>query len=239
MTDAPPDWTGSEKITFLIYPGFTALDMVGPHYMLSALRGAKVQVVAKTRDPLRSDNGLVFTPDASFEDCDREIDIFCIPGGTVGTMALMRDPPSLGFVRHVGGKARLVTSVCTGSLILGAAGLLDGYKATSHWLTKPLLPTFGAIPTDGRVVRDRNRITGGGVTAGIDFGLTLVGELRGKTYAQGVQLTAEYAPAPPYDAGTPDRAPAEVSAMLATMYAGFLAEVEAASRDAAARVADL
>ena len=89
------------------------------------------------------------------------------------------------------------------------------------------------------MVRDRNRITGGGVTAGIDFGLTLVGELRGKTYAQGVQLTAEYAPAPPYDAGTPDRAPAEVSAMLATMYAGFLAEVEAASRDAAARVADL
>lgn len=234
MTTAPAEWSGHEKITFMIYPDFTALDMVGPHHMLSALMGAKVQIVAKTRAPVRADTGLTIVPDASFDDCDKEIDIFCLPGGTLGTLAVMRDPASLGFVKHVGGTARLITSVCTGSLILGAAGLLDGYRATSHWVTKPLLPIFGAIPTEGRVVHDRNRITGGGVTAGIDFGLTVVGDLRGRSYAEGVQLLAEYAPAPPFTAGTPTTAPPETKTMLEGMFAGFMEQAMDAAHQAVA-----
>ena len=239
MTTAPTEWSGHEKIAFMIYPGFTALDMVGPHHMLSALMGAKVQIVAKTREPVRADTGLTIVPDASFDDCDTAIDIFCLPGGTSGTLAIMRDHASLGFVKHVGGTARLITSVCTGSLILGAAGLLDGYRATSHWVTKPLLSIFGAIPTEGRVVHDRNRITGGGVTAGIDFGLTVVGDLRGRSYAEAVQLQAEYAPAPPFTAGTPTTAPIETKTMLEGMFTGFMEQATAAAHQAVALQATL
>lgn len=234
MTTAHVERSGHERIIFMIYPGFTALDMVGPPHMLSALMGAKVQIVAKTRDPVRADTGLTIVPDASFDDCDEAADIFCLPGGTLGTLAVMRDPASLGFVKHVGGTARLITSVCTGSLILGAAGLLDGYRATSHWVTKPLLPIFGAIPTEGCVVQDRNRITGGGVTAGIDFGLTLVGDLRGRSYAEGVQLLAEYAPAPPFNAGSPTSAPIETKTMLEGMFAGFVDQATTAAHQAVA-----
>ena len=122
---------------------------------------------------------------------------------------------------------------------MGAAGLLDGYRATSHWFTKQLLPLFGAIPTDGRIVRDRNRITGGGVTAGLDFGLSLVGELRDRTYAEAVQLLGEYAPEPPYDSGTPERAKPEVKEMLDSMFAGFLTKAEIASKEAFAKAARL
>ena len=239
MTGVPPAWHGSEKIAFLIYPGFTALDMIGPHYMLTNLMGATTQIVAKTKEPVRSDTGLVFLPDASFEDCASALDIFCVPGGTGGTLDVIRDEASLRFVRHVGGASRLITSVCTGSLVLGAAGLLDGYRATSHWFTKQLLPLFGAIPTDGRIVRDRNRITGGGVTAGLDFGLSLVGELRDRTYAEAVQLLGEYAPEPPYDSGTPERAKPEVKEMLDSMFAGFLTKAEIASKEAFAKAARL
>ena len=143
------------------------------------------------------------------------------------------------FLKDRGGRAKFVTSVCTGSLVLGAAGLLEGYKATSHWVTTDMLPIFGAIPTDGRVVTDRNRITGGGVTAGIDFGLSLVGKLRDRQYAEGVQLIAEYAPEPPFDAGTPKTAPAEMKALVQGMFTDFLKNADAVGRAAFARAKQL
>jgi cyclohexyl-isocyanide hydratase len=232
----PAHWRGSERIAFLIYPGMTALDMVGPHYMLTNLLGATTHVVAKTKEPVKSDTGLVFLPDADFETCPRDLDILCVPGGTTGTLAAMKDEATLRFLRDRGERARFVTSVCTGSLLLGAAGLLKGYRATSHWVTKPLLPIFGAIVTDGRVVRDRNRITGGGVTAGLDFGLGLVGELRDRTYAEAVQLLAEYAPEPPFQAGDYRTAPSEPKAILDAMFVRFVAQARQDAQAAFDRV---
>ncbi len=222
MSAMPAHWMGSEQIAFLIYPQFTALDMVGPHHMLASLMGSTVHLAAATREPVRSDNGLVFVPSATFEECPRDLDILCVPGGSLGTLAAMQDEATIRFLKDRGSRARYVTSVCTGSLVLGAAGLLDGYRATSHWATRSLLPIFGATPVDARVVEDRNRITGGGVTAGIDFGLTLVGRLRDRPYAEAVQLLAEYDPQPPYAAGTPGQAPGEVKALIDGMFASFI-----------------
>jgi putative intracellular protease/amidase len=232
-------WQGKEQIAFLIYPDFTALDMVGPHYMLTNLMGASTQLVAKTKDPVKSDAGLVFVPSATFEDCPLDLDILCVPGGTSGTLAAMQDEATLRFLKDRGARAKYVTSVCTGSLLLGAAGLLNGYKATSHWGAKGLLPVFGATPTEGRIVKDRNRITGGGVTAGIDFGLALVGSLRDAQYAEAVQLLAEYAPEPPYDAGTPSRAPEAVKTMIDNMLSDFVKQAEAVGRAAFAKAKQL
>ena len=232
MSPMPASWTGSEKIAFLIYPEFTALDMVGPHYMLTSLMGATTHVVAKTRETVKSDAGLMFQPSATFEDCPADLDIICVPGGSAGTLAAMQDEPTIRFLRDRGSRAKFVNSVCTGSLILGAAGLLAGYRATSHWAAKSLLPIFGAIPSEGRVVHDRNRITGGGVTAGIDFGLSLVGQLRDREYAESVQLLAEYAPEPPYDAGTPQRASGLVNAMMESMFVDFRKTAEDIGRSA-------
>lgn len=227
MPAMPAHWIGKEQIAILIYPGFTALDMVGPHYMFTSLMGAKTHVVARSLAPVTSDAGLIFTPTATFDDCPRDLDILCVPGGTDGTLAAMQDDATLDFLRDRGGRARFVTSVCTGSLVLAAAGLLRGYRATSHWAAREALKAFGAIPMAERIVEDRNRITGGGVTAGIDFGLTLVAKLRDRDYAQGVQLLAEYAPKPPFDAGEPDRAPAHITAMMQDMLGGFVEKVQA------------
>ncbi len=235
MSAMPVHWMGKEQIAFLIYPEFTALDMVGPHYMMTSLMGAKVHVIAKTKEPVKSDTGLVLVPSVTFEDCPQDLDIICTPGGSLGTLAAMQDDATLAFLKDRGSRAKFVTSVCTGSLLLGAAGLLQGYKATSHWVTKDMLSIFGAIPTDGRVVTDRNRITGGGVTAGIDFGLTLVGKLRDQQYAEGVQLIAEYAPEPPFNAGTPKTAPAEIKGLVEGMFTDFIKSAEAVGRAAFAR----
>lgn len=235
MSAMPAHWMGKEQIAFLIYPEFTALDMVGPHYMMTSLMGAKVHVVAKTKEPVKSDTGLVFTPSATFEECPKELDIICVPGGSLGTLAAIQDDATLGFLKDRGSRAKYATSVCTGSLLLGAAGLLQGYKATSHWVTRDMLSIFGAIPTDDRVVTDRNRITGGGVTAGIDFGLSLVGKLRDQQYAEGVQLIAEYAPEPPFNAGTPKTAPAEIKMLVQGMFTDFLKDADAVGRAAFAR----
>ena len=235
MSSMPAHWMGSEEIAFLIYPQFTALDMVGPHHMLTSLMGAKVHLVAKTRAPVQSDTGLSVLPSMTFDECPRELDIICVPGGSSGTLAAMADEATMLFLKDRGSRAKYVTSVCTGSLLLGAAGLLAGYEATSHWATKGLLRIFGARPAEGRVVLDRNRITGGGVTAGIDFGLTLVGHLRDRQYAEGVQLMAEYDPKPPYSAGTPERAPADVRGMIEGMFTDFVAEAEKSGRAAFAR----
>jgi cyclohexyl-isocyanide hydratase len=235
MSSMPAHWMGSEQIAFLIYPEFTALDMVGPHYMLTSLMGATVHLVAKTKDPVRSDTGLVFVPSATFEECPRDLDIICVPGGSQGTLAAMQDDATMHFLKDRGSRAKYVTSVCTGSLVLGAAGLLAGYRATSHWTTRGLLPIFGATPVDGRVVDDRNRITGGGVTAGIDFGLALVGRLRDRVYAEGVQLIAEYDPKPPYSAGSPAQAPTEVKALIDGMFTGFVERAAEVGRSSFAR----
>jgi len=230
MSNMPKHWFGKERIAFLIYPGFTALDMVGPHYMLSGMMGATTHIVARSADPVKSDAGLVFTPSATFDDVARAgVDILCVPGGSSGTLAAMRDDATIAFVRDVGARAKYVTSVCTGSMILGAAGLLDGYKATSHWVTKPILPVFGAIPASGRVVRDRNRVTAEGVTAGIDFGLSLVAELRDRDYAESLQLLAQYAPEPPFSAGDPETAPKATKDLVQEMFQDFVGEMRKAA----------
>lgn len=217
----PAHWQGSEKIAFLIYPQFTALDMVGPHHMLGSLMGSTTYIVAKSKEPVVSDMKLAMVPSHTFADCPKDIDIICVPGGSEGTLAAMADAETIAFLRDVGSRAKYVTSVCTGSLVLGAAGLLRGYSATTHWGALSVLEKLGAKPVAERVVIDRNRITGAGVTAGLDFGLQLVSMLRDRSYAESVQLLAEYDPAPPFAAGSIRKAPKEPAEMVTAMLAPF------------------
>ncbi|WP_186260495.1 DJ-1/PfpI family protein [Burkholderia gladioli] len=164
-------WEGNEQIAMLMYPGMTVMDLIGPQSMFGALMGAKIHLVAKTLAPVTSDAGVTIVPTATFDTCPRELTVLFTPGGTDGTLAAASDPATLAFMLDRGTRAKYVTSVCSGSLILGAAGLLDGYRATSHWSVRHVLAQYGAVPTEARVVRDRNRVTGAGVTAGLDFGL--------------------------------------------------------------------
>lgn len=228
MSAMPASWTGKEQIGMLLYPGMTALDFVGPQYMFAGLMGAKVHHVAKTMKPVVSDTQLTFSPSVTLAKCPRDLDILFVPGGGAGTVAAMQDAQILAFLADRGSRAKWVTSVCTGSLLLGAAGLLQGFKATSHWATHALLTQVGANPVQARVVRDRNRITGAGVSAGLDLGLTIVGMLRDAAYAQTMQLLAEYEPEPPFNAGTPRTAPPDVTAMVADMFKDFDPQVRAA-----------
>lgn len=201
-------------IAFLLFPGLTQLDLTGPAQFLSRLPGARVDLVWESREPVPSDAGFSILPTASFGDVPTA-DILCVPGG-IGVAEVIDNPAALDWVRQVGEDAQWVTSVCTGSLILGAAGLLRGYKATTHWAWHDLLSLFGAEPVHARHVIDRNRATGGGVTAGIDFALALIREIAGEEHARMVQLSLEYDPAPPLDAGSPAKAgPAAVDAYLA------------------------
>jgi cyclohexyl-isocyanide hydratase len=167
-----------------------------------------VDLVWKSRDPVQTDSGFALLPTATFEEI-AQADVLCVPGG-FGCIDVMQDDAVLGWVRSIGDKAQWVTSVCTGSLILGAAGLLRGYRATSHWAWRDYLNLFGAEPVADRVVFDRNRVTGGGVTAGIDFALALMAAIEGEAYARAVQLGLEYDPHPPFDSGTPDKASDEL-----------------------------
>ena len=183
-----------EEIAMLIYPGMTALDLIGPQQVFGYLPGVNVELVAKTKDPVKSDTGITIQPSKTFADCADPLDIVFVGGGSDGTVALMKDSETLDFLARRGKTARLVTSVCTGSMVLGAAGLLRGYKATSHWSVRDLLPQLGAELVINRVVQDRNRITAGGITAGIDFGLRVAGELRGEDYARFLTLALEYDP---------------------------------------------
>ena len=235
MSQFPPNWMGSEKIAFLLYPQFTALDVVGPHYMLASLMGSKTYLVAKTLDPVESDLKLAIVPSATFDQCPADLDILCVPGGTNGTLAAMQDPETIAFLKDRGSRAKLITSVCTGSLVLAAAGLLKGYKATSHWAARESLRDFGAEPVDSRVVIDRNRITGAGVTAGIDFGLHILAKLRDQRYAEGVQLLAEYAPEPPFNAGTPKTAPKESVELMTGMLVQFVDNVRKVAKTIATK----
>ncbi|HEV2572652.1 MAG TPA: DJ-1/PfpI family protein [Beijerinckiaceae bacterium] len=199
------------RFGILVFPNVQQLDLTGPYEVFSAVRDAEVHLIWKDLAPLRSSTGLMLTPTATLDDCP-PLDVLCVPGGG-GVNPLMEDAVVLDFLRRRAGEVRYLTSVCTGSLVLGAAGLLVGRKATSHWNAHDLLAHFGAIPTQGRVVRDGSLITAGGVTSGIDFGLVVVAELFGREAAESIQLAMEYAPAPPFQAGTPDEAPPAILAM--------------------------
>lgn len=220
-------WMGDEQIAMLIYPGMTVMDLIGPHCMFGSLMGAKIDLVAKSLDPVTSDAGVTIIPTATFQTCPRDLTVLFSPGGTEGTLTAARDPETLAFMTDRGARAKYITSVCSGSLVLGAAGLLKGYRATSHWSCRDALAGFGAIPTDARVVRDRNRITGAGVTAGLDFGLSMVAELRGQIYAECSQLMSEYDPSPPFNTGSMRTAPADVKAAMSDLAADFTQKAEA------------
>lgn len=215
------------QIGFLIYPGVTQLDVVGASEVLSYLPNANAQMVWKRQEPVTTDAGFIMLPNTSFETCP-DLDIICVPGG-MGQPSVMSDEAVLTFIRRQGQQASYVTSVCTGSLFLGAAGLLKGYRAACHWAFLDKLTAFGAIPSRKRVVMDRNRVSGGGVTSGIDFGLALAAVIAGETVAKAIQLTIEYDPAPPFQSGSPEKVEPEILAkvcadMSAALPSGWEAE---------------
>ncbi|MGO1272281.1 DJ-1/PfpI family protein [Pseudomonas helleri] len=196
------------KVAMLIHPRMALLDLVGPQTILRIL-GCDIYLVAKTLDPVSTDVGISVTPDITFDHCPNDLDVLFVPGGLMGSLVAMEDQQTLSFLADRGASAKYVTGVCTGGLVLAAAGLLKGYRATAHWGVVDLLPLMGAVHERGRVVHDRNRLTGGGVTAGLDFGLTLASQLCGEDAAKHVQLIIEYSPEPPFHSGTPEEVGAE------------------------------
>ena len=222
------------SVAFLLFPNVTQLDLTGPAQVLSRLGNVTLDLVWKDRDPVRTDAGFAIMPTATFADVPRA-DILCVPGG-MGVTEVIADDTAMAWVRAVGAEARWVTSVCTGSLILGAAALLKGYRAATHWSWREYLAMFGAEMVPERVVVDRNRVTGGGVTAGIDFALTLMAEVRSADFAKAVQLSLEYDPAPPFDAGSPEKAGPELVATYQRRVAQLAPDREEKFRAAAARL---
>lgn len=222
------------RFGLLLFPRLTQLDMTGPFEVFARVPGGQVHLVWKALEPVRADTGLAMLPDTDFAGCP-QLDVVCVPGGP-GVAALMEDEEVLAFLRAQAPGARFVTSVCTGALVLGAAGLLKGVRATTHWASHDFLAPLGALPEQARVVRDGKVVTGGGVTAGIDFALALVAELVSPEAAQAIQLQIEYAPAPPFAAGSPDTAPPEVLAAARARGAGMRAEREALVARVAARL---
>ena len=212
IPDGPP-----QQIAMLIYPQMTALDLIGPCQFLSGMGNVDVHLVWKTKGkPVVSDAGIPITPTTTFAECPDNLTVLFVPGGAFGTMDVMQDKAVLDFLAKKAKTAKWITSVCTGSLVLGAAGLLKGYKATSHWSVRDeILPLLGATPVKARVVEDRNRMTGAGVTAGMDFALRLIAKLRNEKMA--TQLGMEYDPQPPYQAGTPEGAGADILNMMHAM----------------------
>ena len=200
------------QIGIVLFPRVTQLDFTGPLQVFSSVPGAQVHLIWKRIEPVASDSVMMITPTVSFADCP-QLDVICVPGG-IGTDDMVNDEEMLAFVKKQAEGAKFITSVCTGSLVLGAAGLLKGFRATTHWSAMEALAPFGAIPTKTRVCTDRNRVTGGGVTAGIDFALTLVSLLHDQKTAEAIQLRLEYNPAPPFNSGSPDTAPPEVLAFM-------------------------
>jgi cyclohexyl-isocyanide hydratase len=223
------------QIGLLVFPKVTQLDLTGPLQVFSSVPGAQVHLIWKRIEPIPSDSVLVLTPTTTFADCP-QLDVICVPGG-VGADAMIDDAEMLDFLRRQAEGAQYITSVCTGSLVLGAAGLLRGYRAATHWTAMEFLSAFGATPTRTRVCVDRNRITGGGVTAGIDFALTLVSVLVDRPTAEAIQLRLEYNPAPPFNAGSPDTAPPEMLARIRERNAPAQARRGEAIGRAAARMA--
>ena len=194
------------RIGLLIFPDITQLDATGPYEVFIKFPGADVRLIWKSREPVKAGGGMLLTPDTTFADCP-QLDLICVPGGA-GMNPLLNDAETLDFIRAQASGAKYVTSVCTGSLVLGAAGLLKGKRATSHWMSLHMLEAFGATPVAERVVRDGNIITGGGITAGIDFALAVAAEELGEDTARAIQLGLEYDPRPPFDSGSPAQADA-------------------------------
>ena len=223
------------KIGFLLFPGITQLDMTGPHEVFARMPDAEVDLVWKTLDPVTAQGGMRLIAGTRLDAC-RQLDLVCVPGGP-GTTPLLADAEVLAFLRRQAAGARYVTAVCTGALVLGAAGLLRGKRATTHWSAHHLLSAFGATPVKERVVVDTNLITGGGVTAGIDFALKVVAEVAGEAAAKTIQLGIEYDPQPPFDAGSPERAGEAIVARQRQAGAQGQAAREAAIADAARRLA--
>lgn len=210
------------RIVFILYPRLTQLDFTGPYEVLARMPNAEVIIASKDGGELKTEMGLTFANLRALADVERA-DMIMIPGGPGQTEA-MQDQAFMAEVKRLGESAQYVTSVCTGSLILAAAGLLNGKRAGSHWAYRELLGMFGAVPDDARVVRDGNAITGGGVTAGIDIALTIVADLAGEKVAKMIQLAIEYAPAPPFNCGRPETADAETIAAVKHLFSGFAAQ---------------
>jgi cyclohexyl-isocyanide hydratase len=222
------------NIGLLLYPRITQLDLTAPFEVFSRAPAAKVHLVAKYIDPVESDRGLQLVPTVTFTDCP-PLDIICVPGGP-GQVDVIEDDETLNFLRNQAKHARWITSVCSGSLLLGAAGLLRGYQATSHWASRDQLSLFGAEAVDTRVVIDRNRITGAGVTAGLDLALQVVATAFDERTAQAIQLALEYEPSPPFWSGTPQHAPADLLEAARQKMAVFMEKRLAASKRAADRL---
>lgn len=206
-------------IGMLLYPGFTMLDLVGPLTVFNM--HSRLHLLWKHLEPVASDSGVSMVPTTALRDCPRKLDVLFVPGG-FGTEAAMGDPELISFLQEAAPRADYITSVCSGSLLLGAAGLMQGYEATTHWAMHDVLSRFGAKSVKARVVTDRNRISGGGVTAGIDFGLMVLAQLRGADVAKAIQLTMEYDPQPPFDAGSPEKAGTEVVSAARALMEQFM-----------------
>lgn len=228
---------GGETVSMLLYPGFTALDLVGPHYFFASMMGAKVELVTNqpTLAPVASDLGLAIQPTATLNTAFARPTVLFVPGGSLGTVTAMEHAPTLEYLVDRAAEARLITSVCTGSLVLGAAGLLKGRKATSHWVARDVLAELGATPVDARIVRDGPVITGAGVSAGLDFALSVVEELRGRPYAQALMLQAEYAPEPPFPGGTKASTNPAIAGPMEGMFAPLVFQTRAAAKRRAVR----
>jgi cyclohexyl-isocyanide hydratase len=222
------------QIGLVIFPKVTQLDFTGPLQVFSSVPGATVHLIWKRIEPVTTDSVMLLTPTISFADCP-QLDVICVPGGA-GSDDMVNDEEMLHFLRKQAEHAKYITSVCTGSLVLGAAGLLRGYRATTHWTAMDCLAPFGAMPEQTRVCVDRNRITGGGVTAGIDFALTLVSILVDRPTAEAIQLRLEYNPTPPFKSGSPDTAPPDVLARIRDRIAPFKQRRRDAVERAAARL---
>ena len=206
------------SVGFVIFPDLTQLDLTGPLQVLARLPQSATHIIAKSEAPVPSDCGLSLVPTRTFATCP-PLDLICIPGGLRGIIEAIGDRETIEFVRLQAATAKYVTSVCTGAFVLGVAGLLKGRRATTHWAFTDLLSLVGAKYEKARVVKDGNLITAGGVTSGIDFGLSVVAEITGETTAREIQLGIEYDPAPPFDSGHPDTAPAAIKSALTSRYA--------------------
>ena len=222
------------RIGFLVFPDITQLDMTGPWEVLTKLPNSETFLIWKNREPVIAGGGLLLTPTMTYAECP-QLDLVCVPGGS-GMNALLEDEETLSFLRRQAAGARYVTSVCTGSLVLGAAGLLKGKRAATHWMSMDMLKDFGATRVHQRVVIDGNIITGGGVTAGIDFGLTVAAEIAGEAVARGIQLGIEYDPHPPFDAGSPKGAGPELTARMTQAASARQGQRAEAVKRAAARL---
>jgi len=238
VTQLAPDAASREKLTprtprriaMLAYPDMVPLDLVGPHAILSGLMNTTVDVVWKDKQPLMTASGITIVPSATLDEVPANLDVLFVPGGGFGTVAMMKDATILKFLADRGARATYVCSVCSGSLVLGAAGLLNGYRATTHWAMQEVLPMLGATSVKERVVIDRNRISAAGVSAGIDFALVLAGIMTGEPYAKSLQLGIEYDPKPPFNAGSPAGAGPELTALMTEMYEPLLSASKAAAR---------